>query len=232
MISIIIPTCNEAVIIQRCLAHLAKVDGKKEVIVVDGGSSDGTRSIVRRHKSAVLVSSSPGRALQQNAGAKKAKGDILLFLHADTKLPRHALTYILSMEKRYGWGAFFVQYAASSLLLKLISWKANHIRLSLFHLPFGDQAIFVKKSMFRRLGGFPPIPIMEDMGLSKKLRKEGKPGIITHHVITSSRRFSGRIFSTYLKMGLIRLLYACAIPPALLHKIYYKKSCSAKERIY
>jgi len=223
MISIIVPVLNEEKKVQKFLTHLTQLKGKKEIIVVDGGSTDKTKKLVRMFKNVKLITSQKGRGQQQNKGAYKAKGDILLFLHADTLLPKKALSHINNRPVHYAWGAFFTEFDIKTIFLNVISWKANHSRLALFSLPFGDQAIFVRKKMFNKVKGFPNIPIMEDAELSKKLRCHGEPYIIKDKVTTSAQKFRMQgPLRTYIKIGIIRLLHVLGVPPKTLYTFYYK----------
>ena len=228
MISVIIPVLNEAENIERCLISLKKQRGNKEIIVVDGGSKDKTISIAKKFKVKVLEST-PGRPFQMNYGAKKAKGDILLFLHADTLLPKDALMKIENYLKNsnYIGGGFYQRYSKNSLLLSLISFRSN-LRTSLTKVFFGDQAIFVRKKEFEKLNGFDPVPIMEDLEFSKKMRRYGRVLVIKDKVITSPRLFARHGLWNYLSMGFLMLIYHLGFSKKKIRRIYDKLIISNK----
>lgn len=190
-ISVIIPTRNES---ERLPATLAAVAGLPdvEVLVVDGGSSDNTLAVARDHGARVLVSP-PGRGLQMNRGAQQARGEILLFLHGDTVLPagfqdsvRHALA-----RPGVAAGAFTLAFADATAGLKAVAWGANR-RSRWLQLPYGDQALFVRQELFSALGGFPVVPIMEDVVLVRALRRHGRIALLPQAVTTSARRWHRR----------------------------------------
>jgi rSAM/selenodomain-associated transferase 2/rSAM/selenodomain-associated transferase 1 len=219
-LSIIIPTLNEEQNISHVLDHLkGLVHG--EVIIADGGSRDRTLSIAEERR-AKVISTGPGRGGQLNAGAAQAKGDILLFLHADSMLPEGFTAFVreaMSNPDIVG-GAFSVRFQPSLPLLKLtqrtIKWRTK-----IFKLPFGDQALFVRASIFRQLGGFANIPLMEDVEFVKRLRKCGKLAFIPEHVTTSSRRFIPQgVLRTTLKNKIIFFCYYLGISPERLGRMY------------
>lgn len=184
-ISIIIPTLNEAGCIERTLESLAGQAPPFEIIVADGGSSDETRDIVS--DVARVVDSQRGRAHQMNAGAAGARGDIFLFLHADTLLPPNALDTIRqAVAGSRESGIFRLQFDRHSPLLNFYSFCT---RLKIARFCFGDRALFVKKNVFEELGGFPPISIFEDIEMSKMLHRRGTFVFLEEAVVTSARRF-------------------------------------------
>jgi rSAM/selenodomain-associated transferase 2 len=187
-ISIIIPTLNEAESIAATMKSAQACSGV-EIIVADGRSSDGTREIAKA-LGARLLTITGGRAKQVNAGAVAASSEVLLFLHGDTRLPgrfdRHVL-YLLTMPGTVA-GAFALRIDGPEIGLRIIEKLAN-FRSRFFQMPYGDQAIFLKTNVFRSIGGFPEIPIMEDFVFMQRVRKEGKVVIAPVAVSTSSRRW-------------------------------------------
>ena len=221
-ISIIIPTLNEAAGIADTLRPLQPLrDGGHEVIVVDGGSSDGTVEAARPLADRVIASE-PGRARQQNAGAAAATGDVLLFLHADTLLPAQAERRVIGglMRSGRGWGRFDVRLSGRHPLLRVVE-RMIGLRSRATGIATGDQAIFVRRGWFRRAGGFPQIPLMEDVALSKVLRRMGPPLCLRQAVLTSSRRWETRgVLRTIVLMWRLRAGYALGADPAHLAERY------------
>lgn len=221
-ISIIIPALNEAAGIAETLRPLQPLRARgHEVIVVDGGSADGTVAIARPLADRVIASR-PGRARQQNAGAEAAGGDVLLFLHADTQLPPDADALVTGGLTRSGcgWGRFDVRLSGRRPLLRVVERMMN-LRSRLTGIATGDQAIFVRRDGFRRAGGFPHIPLMEDVALCRTLRRTGPPLCLRQRVLTSSRRWEQRgILRTILLMWRLRAAYALGADPARLARRY------------
>lgn len=208
-ISIIIPALNEEREIGATLAALQplRVRGS-EVIVVDGQSSDGT---VAEAASLVdqLIVGPRGRARQMNAGAAVATGDTLLFLHADTRLPADADRAILGAldQADRAWGRFDVELSGRGLQMR-VTGRLISLRSRLTGTATGDQAIFVRREAFEAVGGYPEIPLMEDVELSRRLRRFGRPICLEQRVVTSSRRWEERGFvRTVLLMWSLRLAY-------------------------
>ncbi len=199
MISIIIPALNEERSLPRTLAALHQQCGDFEVIVVDGGSSDRTREIAAADESVRLISSRRGRAAQMNVGAGAARGEFLLFLHADTTLPPEALSILNALVARSDclWGGFRQRFSGDDWRLRLIS-RLHNWRCRISRVFYGDQAMFVRSALFHALGGFPEQPILEDVALSEKLLSAAKPVLLDEHVMTDARKF--------LKMGVWRSL--------------------------
>jgi len=219
MISVVIPTLNEEANIAKNIKSLKRC----EVIVSDGGSKDNTVKIARK-LGAKVVKSPKGRARQMNTGAKKAKGDIILFLHADTLLPKGALKKIDEIKKTdIVAGGFCMKFTEKNTLLGMIAAKSN-FRILKSKLIFGDQAMFVKRKVFNELGGFKNIKMMEDVDFSKRLIKNygrKRIKIIKEKVITSGRRFLEKgIIRLYFKMGVIRVLYFFGVHPNKLVRLY------------
>ncbi len=219
-ISIIIPVLNEETNLARLGEHLRTITQPHEVIIVDGGSRDNTLHIAYQLTDAVLVSS-PGRALQMNSGAEIASGEVLLFLHADTFLPDDALAVIaaLSAEENI-WGRFDVRLSSRRFVFRLIETLMN-LRSCVTSIATGDQAMFIKKNLFQRVGGFPEIALMEDIEISRRLKKIVKPVCLKQKVITSSRRWENNgVVATVLLMWKLRLYYFFGMSPEKLKQLY------------
>ncbi|MCK5194437.1 MAG: TIGR04283 family arsenosugar biosynthesis glycosyltransferase [Desulfobulbaceae bacterium] len=187
MISVIIPTLNEEKVLDTTLKHLKEAE--VEVIVSDGGSTDQTL-LIARSRGLHVISSPAGRSLQLNRGAKASNGDILLFLHADTLLPAGFTDHVIKTLETPGVaaGAFRLSVDDNRTIFRIIEAGAN-LRSSLLQMPYGDQALFMKRKIFRKVGGFPSVPIMEDFSLVCTLRKQGRIQTLPEHVITSARRW-------------------------------------------
>jgi rSAM/selenodomain-associated transferase 2 len=221
-LSIIMPVLDEATGLGEALAALAPFRARgAEVIVVDGGSRDRSVDVARPLADQVLVAPR-GRAAQMNAGAAAAQGAVLLFLHADTRLPPHADELILDGLRTpvWTWGRFDVRIEGRNPLLPVIATLMNW-RSQLTGIATGDQAIFVTREAFAAAGGFPPIPLMEDVALSKRLKRISKPLCLTAPVVTSGRRWEERgVLRTMLLMWRLRLAYFFGAEPAALARRY------------
>lgn len=221
-LSIIIPTLNEAANIAAALARLQALRARgHEVIVVDGGSGDGTAQLAAPHADRVIAAPR-GRALQMNAGAQHARGEVLLFLHADTVLPQDADQLILTGMRASAarWGRFDVRIDGRHWLLPLIALGMN-LRSRLTQVCTGDQCIFVARELFTQVGGFPPIALMEDIALSKQLRRVGPPVCLRAQASTSGRRWLHHgVARTMLFMWWLRLRYYFGASPARLAQQY------------
>jgi rSAM/selenodomain-associated transferase 2 len=222
-ISIIIPTLNEAAGISEYLTPLQplRADGH-EVTVADGGSQDNTVVLAQPLADTVILAPR-GRASQMNAGARILRGEILLFLHADTRLPVEADRLIVEGMARSGkgWGRFDVRLSGQHPLLRMVEWMMN-TRSRLTGIATGDQAIFVRRDWFDAIGGFPEIPLMEDIELSRRLKRLGPPLCLRPPVITSSRRWEEHgILRTILLMWRLRLAFFLGARPAWLERRYY-----------
>ena len=218
MLSVIIPCLNEAEGIAGTLSALAPLRARgAEVIVVDGGSSDGT--VERAASFADLVISAPrGRAPQMNAGAARARGEIMLFLHADTLLPESADVLIVDGLKRSrrGWGRFDVVISGGNPLLPVVALLMN-VRSRLTGIATGDQAIFVTRSLFTAAGGYPEIALMEDIAFSKRLKRFGRPLCLRHRLVASGRRWEKHgVVRTILLMWRLRLAFWLGADPGKL----------------
>ena len=222
MLSIIMPCLDEQDGIAATLSALAPLRKRgAEVIVVDGGSRDDT--VARAAPLADLVITAPrGRARQMNAGALRARGEILLFLHADSLLPEAADLAVVDGLKRSrrGWGRFDVAIAGSHPLLRVVERLMN-LRSRLTGIATGDQAIFVTRSLFTAVGDYPEIPLMEDVAISRQLKRYGPPLCLRHRLTTSGRRWEKHgVVRTILRMWLLRLAYWMGADPGKLAARY------------
>lgn len=225
MIAVIIPTLNESSTIARTLTRTVALDFD-EIIVSDGGSTDPTIPMVQaccaRVPTVRLVTAPTGRARQLNEGVKACSSDVVLFLHADTELPPTAKTVIESALGNPGCvgGRFDVRFDQPSRWGAVISWCMNR-RSRLTGIATGDQAIFVRRQIFEQMGGFPDIPLMEDIEFSRRLKRRGPTAALTDCVTTSFRRWkkTGPL-RTILLMWTLRFLYWLGVSPARLNQWY------------
>lgn len=222
-VSLVVPVLNEAKGIRAALTALFTVRELHEVIIVDGGSTDGTYELVSQNPQVVAIRADKGRATQMNAGANHASGDVLLFLHADVTLPADAVECVRRVLSRSDVvaGAFRTWTVAGddppwwAPLLHLADLRSRYSTL-----PYGDQAIFVRNDVFRAVGGFPSIPLMEDLELSLRLRRLGRIKTARAHVFVSGRRFLARPLFYAVVMNLFPLLYRLGVQAATLARIY------------
>ena len=217
-LSIILPVLNEARGIAATLAALRPLAA--EIIVVDGGSADAT-PVIAQGLADQVIKAQRGRARQMNAGAAVARGDILLFLHADTLLPVGAdQSIIAALAAGAAWGRFDVRITGESLWLPLIAALMNR-RSRLTGIATGDQAIFVRRQVFFALGGFPVQPLMEDIELSRRLKAVSPPACLRERVLTSGRRWEKHgVLRTVLLMWSLRLRYFFGADPQTLARAY------------
>jgi rSAM/selenodomain-associated transferase 2 len=222
-LSVVIPALNEAANLTRLLPALARDCLGAEIIVVDGGSRDETAAVVARQPGARLVMSERGRARQMNAGARQAIGDVLLFLHADTWLPADAgaaLDRALA-EPGVVAGRFDVRFDNPRPVLRMVAWLMN-TRSRASGICTGDQAIFVRRADFEAVGGYPDIPLMEDIELSRRLKRRGRLAALRLRVTTSARKWEREgPLRTIGLMWALRVLHFCGVAPARLHRWYY-----------
>ncbi len=207
MVSVVIPTYNEEIALPLTLSNLLGQLGTYEVIGVDGGSEDRTREIFNTTPRVQLVTTTKGRASQMNAGAAHAKGEWLLFLHADTRLPNGALSRLNVMEANPAIqaGGFYHQFSGDDWRLRLVS-QLDNLRCRTSRTIYGDQAMFVRRSLFEQLDGFPDLPYLEDAAFSKKLNRVTTPLLLSPPIVTDARKFlKVGIWRSFLRVVLIML---------------------------
>lgn len=219
-LSIVIPVLNEAEMLQQSLARLFKqlqALQNFEVIVCDGGSKDQTPSIAGQFP-CQLIHSTPGRASQMNRASELARGEWLLFLHVDSRLPDE---FEIELQDAEQWGFFHLRLSGDHFFFPVIATAIN-LRSSITRVAGGDQALFFRKSFFQAIHGFPEIPLMEDVAICKTARRLSRPHIIRRSLTSSSRRWQEHgIVKTIVLMWSLRLAYWLGINPLRLHKIYY-----------
>lgn len=225
-LSIIIPALNEAAHIESTLRPLQAMRGRGvEVIVVDGGSTDGTRALAMPLADKV-IEAERGRARQMNAGAAVTTGEALLFLHADSRLPEdgdNAIGRALATPDRQ-WGRFDVEIEGAHFMLPVIAWFMNH-RSRLTGIATGDQGIFVSRTAFEQVGRFPDQVLMEDVEFCRRMRKFSAPVCLGQaKIITAGRRWEKHgVWRTIWLMWRLRFNYYCGASPESIHRAYYGK---------
>ena len=220
-LSIIVPALNEAGCIRELLRQLQALRAQgHEVIVVDGGSCDATVALAQPLVDQLLPAPA-GRALQMNIGAQAARGRVLWFVHADTRVPETAAQVIIeTVAHAAGWGRFDVRLSGDRLLLRLVERMMNW-RSRITGIATGDQGIFVTRELFERVGGFAALPLMEDIDLSRRLKREQRPLCLRARLTSSSRRWEQKgIVRTIALMWVLRLAYFLGVPPARLAMHY------------
>jgi len=222
MISIIIPTLNESDSLPITLKSLQTFRHSRiEIIVVDGGSCDNTISIAAKLADKVFTANK-GRAHQMNTGAEQAAGETLLFLHADAQLPDNAIPLIEQYVLPKQWGRFNVRLDSPHWLLKANGWLMNS-RSCLTGIVTGDQGMFVHRTLFEDIKGFPDIPLMEDIAISKKLKQYSRPICLKSKITVNTRYWDQHgVWRSILRMWWIRLAYFLGVPSEYLAKKYYR----------
>lgn len=225
LISVVVPARNEAQALPFLLDDLADLRAAgAELILVDGGSTDGTCELALGRVDQ-LLRTAPGRALQMNAGAAVARGEYLWFVHADTRVSVESLESLQgALNERPLWGRFDVRLSGSGLALRVIGAMIN-LRSRLSGIASGDQGIFVARQRFETLGGYAPIPLMEDLQLCRRLRALARPRCLRPPLSTSSRRWEQHgIWRTVVLMWCLRLAYYCGASPEKLARQYRRGS--------
>ncbi|MGB3633534.1 MAG: TIGR04283 family arsenosugar biosynthesis glycosyltransferase [Rubrobacteraceae bacterium] len=216
-ISTIIPTLNESQNLERLLTRLEAIPGIHEVVIADGGSTDGTQELATR--CACLTVSDSGRGMQLRAGARVATGDVLLFLHADV-LPPHDVSAQVegSINAGYIGGNFRLRYPGGGVLGLWLEFLAPLNRRRKRY--YGDSALFVRRDAYDAFGGFPAIPIMEDIVFVQRMEKYGKTAYLPGPVVSSGRRWRGKALRTLLLWGFMQTAYATGVSPWRLDRFY------------
>ena len=228
-ISAVIPCLDEAAIVEERLNALQHLrNAGHELIAVDGGSKDETPRIAEAFVDRLEVAPR-GRALQMNQGAKVARGDVLWFLHLDTRPPQDAASALLSaVFNGPGWGRFDVSLDGTSAMYRVIESMMN-LRSRLTGMVTGDQGLFVRRDLFERVGGFPEIALMEDLAISKRLKRTSRPVCLSERVLASSRRWErDGIWRTIVLMWFLRSAYHLGANPDWLAKVYYPARPAAR----
>jgi len=220
LVSVIVPVLDEAAALPSALDALAALPGRFEVIVADGGSRDATRTIAAARGTRV-VDAPRGRAAQQNAGARAARGDVLVFLHADSRLPANAHTSLAAAlaDPRVAGGNFALRFDGGDRFSRVLgAWYAVQRRLGVF---YGDSTIWVRPEVFWALGGFPALPIMEDYALVRALQTAGRTPCLRGPATTSSRRWRrAGVVRTVVSWMVIRWLFLAGLPADRLAPLY------------
>ncbi|MEA3410470.1 MAG: TIGR04283 family arsenosugar biosynthesis glycosyltransferase [Pseudomonadota bacterium] len=225
-LSVIIPVLNEADRIVASARALAPLRARgHEVICVDGGSSDGTATLCEAH-SDLVIGSGKGRARQMNAGAARASGEVLLFLHADTALPERVDELVIDAcrDQPPRWGCFDVTLSGDRFAFRVIESTMN-LRTRISGVVTGDKAMFVDRTLFETVGGYPDLPLMEDVAISRRLKRLASPVFLHDRVVASSRYWERRgIARSVIRMWALRLRYFLGTDPARLERAYYDES--------
>ena len=219
LISIIVPTLNEAATVRDLAATMGRLRGEFEVIVCDGGSADATVETARQCGLRV-IEAPRGRGPQMNAGAGLAKGETLLFLHADTRLPEDALAHVADAltDDRVCGGNFSLIFGGDTREARLLTRIYPFLRMG--GMVYGDSAIFVRRRVFDRMGGYREYPIFEDCDLYRRMRRLGRFVRLKACATTSSRRFEGRFIRTFALWSLMQVLFWLGVNPNLLNRLY------------
>jgi rSAM/selenodomain-associated transferase 2 len=218
-ISIIIPTFNEATTLRDLSRSLRELPGEVQIVIADGGSADGTVQLAVECGLHV-VASSRGRGPQMNAGARAATGDVLLFLHADTRLPADALARLEAAlgDPRVCGGNFSLRFAGETWESRALDLVYPLLRLG--GMCYGDSAIFIRREVFERLNGYRDFPIFEDCDLYRRMRRVGRFARLPQCALTSSRRFEGRFLRTFALWAVMQCLYWLGVHPRRLDRLY------------
>ncbi|MCY4051903.1 MAG: TIGR04283 family arsenosugar biosynthesis glycosyltransferase [Gammaproteobacteria bacterium] len=227
MISIVVPLYNEGQSPNHLITHLNEIADLHEAVLVDASDELVSKEVVRKlsmscpENITIIESAKRGRAMQMNLGASRTTGNVLLFLHCDSRLPQNALSTVQKMiDSGRAWGRFDITLDGAGILLRIISLMIN-LRSRYRQIATGDQCIFVTASLFRKVGGYPEIALMEDIELSTILKQYSKPCLITLPVLTSARRWKNRgVIYTVLLMWRLRFLYWCGVSPEKLNRLY------------
>jgi len=221
--SVVVPALDEAANLAWLLPDLRARWPAAEIVVVDGGSADGTREVQAARPDVAWLRAARGRARQMNAGARRAGGDVLLFLHADTRLPDGALEAIAAAlrDPAVVGGRFDVRFDHPRPIMRVVAWLMNQ-RSRLTGISTGDQGIFVRRAIFEAVGGYPDIALMEDIELTRRLKRRGRLAALPLRVTTAARKWErdGAV-RTILLMWALRFLHWAGVGPTRLHRWYY-----------
>lgn len=219
-VSVIIPVLNERANIPAVIDSVRKAIAEPEIVAVDGGSTDGSLGWLQQQPGIKLVCSERGKGLQQNAGARVASGDLFLFLHADCVLPENAgamLSQVME-EPNIAGGCFLAQWNQNSLALRIIAFGMN-LRTRIRKTSYGDQALFIRRTVFREVGGFPDWPLFEDVELVRRIKTQGRFKTINSPVTMSARRFeAGGIVKGIFLVYFLQLAFLLGVSPARLKR--------------
>jgi len=221
-ISVVMPVLNEATSITAAVVNARGQSA--QCLVVDGGSTDRTAELARE-AGAIVIGAGRGRALQMNAGAAQARGEVLLFVHADCRLPDNAAYRIrAAIAAGARWGRFDVRLDSPRRSLRVVAAMMNW-RSRLTGIATGDQAIFITRSLYDTIGGYAPMPLMEDIDVSVRLGRIAPPACLRDRVLVSARRWEQRgVVRTVVEMWLWRAAFAAGVSPERLHRLYYGRS--------
>ncbi len=222
LVSVVVPVLDEAAGLPALLDHLAGLPGRFEVIVADGGSRDGTPALARSHPvGATVLATAPGRARQMNAGAAAADGELVVFLHADTRLPADAYASLVAAlaDGGAGGGNFALRFDGEDRFSRILgAWYAVQRRTGVY---YGDSALWLRASVFAALGGYRELPIMEDYDLVRRLERHGRTACLPGPAVTSARRWRAfGVRRTVLSWVVIRWLYLAGVAPERLARMY------------
>lgn len=221
-LTVVVPVLNEERLIANALSRLQQQLPDAQVIVVDGGSTDDTRALAHQSNGVMVLQGPRGRAQQMNLGAAYATGDVLLFLHADTQLPdnaREAIATVLANPYVVG-GAFRIRTTAEPPPWWALALHAADLRSRYSGLPYGDQGIFCRAAVFRTIGGFPDLRLMEDLAFSQALRTRGRLVVVPSQVTVSARRFVAHPLRTFLAMNTFPVLFRLGVSTHALERLY------------
>jgi rSAM/selenodomain-associated transferase 2 len=224
-ISVVIPVLNEQAAINATIGHMRRISAGEtiEIIVVDGDPEGSTiRAVADPH--VLRLTSRPGRAVQMNHGAHEARGDILLFLHADTVLPGGAIGLIRETLESGRWraGAFGLELDSGRMSLRIVA-AAARFRIRLTGIPFGDQSFFIPRDYFHRIGGYAEIPLMEDIEIARRIKRQGgRIAVLQERAVTSSRKWEEEgVMHSIFRNWFLQLSYFAGVSPERLVKLYY-----------